>query len=54
MEEDRVVRKVFENEYEGRSGRGRPRRWQDMVSECVRKRGVDVRDASELAQERTE
>ena len=55
MERDRIAKKVYVGECAGSRSVGRPqKRWTDTVKECLRKRGLDVGQASRMVQERTE
>ena len=45
---DRIAKRVYVEECAGSRSVGRPRkRWIDTVMECLRKRGLDVRQARE-------
>ena len=55
MESDRIAKKVYVGECAGSRSLGRPRkRWIDTVKECLRKRGLDVGQASSMVQDRCE
>ena len=55
MEEQRVVRRVWEAEGIGRRGRGRPRRrWMDGIKEMLEERGMRVEEGRVLARDRME
>ena len=46
MENDRIPKKVYVEECAGSHSVGRPqRRWIDTMKNCLRKRGLDVRQA---------
>ena len=47
MENDRIAKIVYVGECAGSRSVGKPRkRWIDTVKECLKKRGLDVRQAS--------
>ena len=49
MEIDRIAKRVYLGECVGNRSVGRPRkRWIDTVKECLRKRGLDVRQARRM------
>ena len=55
MEKDRILKRVYVGECAGSRSVGRPqRRWIDAVMECLRKRGLDDRQAKRMVQERSE
>ena len=55
MENDRITKRVKIGECAGGCLGGRPReRWIDTVEECLRKRGLNVRQARRLVQDRSE
>ena len=55
MERDRIAKKVYVGECAGRRSVGKPRkRWSDTVKVCFKKRGLDVRQARRMAQDRRE
>ena len=55
MERDRIAKRVYAEECAGSRSVGRPRkRWIDAVKECLRKRGLDVRQARRMVQDRSE
>ena len=55
MERDRIAKRVYVEECAGSRSVGRPRkRWIDNVKECLRKRGLDVRQAWRMVQDRSE
>ena len=44
VENDRIPKKVYVGEYAGSHSVGRPRkRWIDTVKDCLKKRGLNVR-----------
>ena len=46
VERDRIAKRVYVGECVGSHSVGRPRkRWFDTVKECLKKRGLDVRQA---------
>ena len=47
MERDRIAKRVYVGECADSRSVGRPRkRWIDTVKECLRKRDLDIRQAS--------
>ena len=55
MEKDRIAKRVYVGECAGSRPVGRPRkRWTDTVKNCLRKRGLDVRQARKTVQDRSE
>ena len=49
MESDRIVKRVFVGECTGTRSGGRPwKRLTDTVKECLRKRGLDMREARRM------
>ena len=55
MERDRIAKRVYVGECVGSCSVGRPRkRMFDTVKECYRKRGLDVRQARRMGQDRSE
>ena len=55
MEGDRITKKVYVGECAGIRSLGKPqKRWIDTVKERLRKRGLDVRQARRMVQERSE
>ena len=55
MERDRISKRVYVGEYAGSRSVGRPRkRWIDTVKECLRKKGLDIRQGSRMVQDRSE
>ena len=52
MERDRIVKKVYVGECAGSHSVGRPRnRWIDTMKDCLKKRGLDVRQARRVVQD---
>ena len=48
MKRDRMAKRVYVRECAGSCSVDRPwKRWNDNVKECLRKRGLDVRQAGE-------
>ena len=55
MERDRIAKRVYVGGCAGSRSLGRPRkRWIDTIKECLRKRGLDVRQARRMVQDRIE
>ena len=58
FEEDgrnRIANKVYVREYAGSRSVGSPRKiWIDTVNECLKKRGLDIRQARRMVQDRSE
>ena len=55
MEKDRIAKRVNVGECAGSRTVGRPRkRWIDTVNDCLRKRGLDVRQVRRMVQDRSE
>ena len=55
MERVRVAKRVYVGEYVGSHSVGRPwKRCIDTVKKCLRKRGLDVRQARRMVQDRNE
>ena len=55
MERDRIIKRVYVGECAVNRSVGRPRkRWIDTVKECLRKRGLDVRQARKMVQNTSE
>ena len=52
MENNRLAKRVFVEEYSG--SRSARERWTDTVKECLRKRGLDIRQAKRMVQDRSE
>ena len=52
---DRISKRVYVGECAGNRSVGKLRkRWTDTVKECLSKRGLDVRKARRMAQDRSE
>ena len=55
MEEDKVAKRVYGGECAGsRSVGSSKKRWTDTVKECLKKRGLDVRQERRMVQDRSE
>ena len=55
MENDRIAKRVYVAVWDGSSSVGRWRkRWIDTVKVCLKKRGLDVRQAKRMVQDRSE
>ena len=55
MERDRIAKREYVGECAASRSEGRPRkRWTDTVKECLKKRGLDIRQARRMAQDRNE
>ena len=55
IEKDRIAKTVYAGECADSCSVGMPRkRWIDTVKECLRKRGLDVREAARVVQDRSE
>ena len=55
MEKERIAKRVYVGECAGSHSVGRPqKRWIDTVKECLKKRGLDVRQARRMVQVRSE
>ena len=55
MKNDNTAKRVYVGEYDGSCSVGRTRkRWIDTVKKCLRKRGLDVRQAGRMVQDRSE
>ena len=55
MENERIGKIVYVGECAGSHSVGRPRkRWNDTVKECSRKRGLDVRRARRMVEDKSE
>ena len=53
MENDRIAKRVYVGECAGSRSVGRPRkRWIDTVKDCLKKRGLDVRQARRMMLDR--
>ena len=54
IERDRIAKRVYVGECAGNRSVGRSRkRWIDTVKECLRKKGLDVRQARRMVQDRS-
>ena len=54
MERRMIAKRVYVGEFAGSRSAGRPRkRWLDTVKECLRKRGLDIRHARRMMQDRS-
>ena len=54
MENDRTAKRVYVRECPGSHSVGRPRkRWIDIVNECLKKRGLNVRQAGRMVHNRS-
>ena len=52
MENDRIVKRVYVGECAGSRSVGRlQKRWMDSMKECLRKRGLDCRQARRVVQD---
>ena len=55
VERGMIAKRVYVGEFVGSCSVGRPRkRWIDTVWECLKKRGLDVRQARRMVQNRNE
>ena len=55
MERDRIAKRVYVGESACIRSVGKPwKRWIDTVKECLRKRGLDVRQARRMVQDNNE
>ena len=55
IESDRIAKRVYVGECAGSRSVGRLRkRWNDTVKECLKKKGLDVRQAMRMVQDRSE
>src|SRR5277367_5245323 len=53
MDENRVVKKIYESVCEGSNVRGRPKKsWREGVNECLQRRGAPVLDVGRLVRDR--
>ena len=53
MERDRIIKRFYVGECAGNLSVGRPwKRWIDTIKECLRKKGLDVRQARRMVQDR--
>ena len=54
MEKDRIAKRVYVGECAGSRSAGRPRkRWIDTLTNCLRKRCLDVRQARRMVHNRS-
>ena len=54
MENGRIAKRVYVREYGGSRLVGRPRkRWIDTVKDCLKKRGLDVRQVRRMVHDRS-
>ena len=54
IENDRIAKRVYVGECDGSRSLGRSgKKWIDTVKYCLRKRGLDVRQARRMMQERS-
>ena len=55
MERDRIAKSVYVGECADSHSVGRPRKkWLDTVNECLKRRGLDARQARRMVQDRSE
>ena len=55
MEKDKITKRVYVGECTGSHSVGRPwKRWIDTLKECLKKKGLDVRQAKRMVQDRSE
>ena len=55
MEMDTITKRIYVGECAGNRSVGRTwKRWIDTVNECFRKRGLDVRQARRMVEDRSE
>ena len=55
MERDKIAKRVYVGERAGSRSVCRPwKRWIDTVKECIKKRGLDIRQARRMVQDRSE
>ena len=55
IERERIVKRVYVGECDGSGSEGRPwKRWIDTVKECLRKKGLDIRQARRMIQDWSE
>ena len=55
MERDRISKRVYVEKCAGSRSVGKPRKRRiDIMKECLRKRGLDVRQAKRVVQDRSE
>ena len=54
MENDRIAKRVYVRECAGSWSVGRPRkRWIDTVEDCLKKRGLNVKQARRMVHDRS-
>ena len=54
MEREQIAKRVYVGECAGNRSVGRPqKRWIDTVKECLRKRGLDIKQARRMFQDRS-
>ena len=54
MENGRIAKRVYVGECAGSRSVGRPRkRWIDIVKDCLKKRGLDVKQARRMEHDRS-
>ena len=54
MESSRIAKRIYAGECAGSHSVGRPRkRWIDTVKECLKKKGLDVRQARVMVHDRS-
>ena len=54
MENNRIAKRVYVGKYAGSCSVGRlQKRWIDTVKDCLRKRGLDVRQARRMVYDRS-
>ena len=55
MENDRIAKRLYVGECAGSCSVGRAwKRWISIVKDCLRKRGLDIRQARRMVQNRSE
>ena len=55
MESDRTAKRIYVGECAGSHSVGRPwKRWIDTMKGCLKKRGLDVRQARRIVKDRSE
>ena len=53
MEKGRIAKRVYVGECVGSHSVGRPKkRWIDTIKDCLKKRGLNVRQAKRMVQDR--
>ena len=54
IENNRIAKRIYVGEYAGSCSVGRPwKRWIDTVKNCLKKRGLDVRQARRMVHDRS-